>query len=106
MIRPLGILGSTAPYNPEYLYLMKSFRFLLSSIWYLGPELGVRYWNVYRLCRRDPSLIILWERKCRWEAAQLESTDPVNSKFMDDWADLLSRCPGGSLCPLPAQSQS
>lgn len=76
---------------------MRSLFFFLSSVWNLGPRLGFRYWRIYRQCLDDPSTIVRWERKCRWEAAQVEGDDPGMSKFLDDWADILSRCPGGSL---------
>lgn len=76
---------------------MESLVFLASSVWNLGPRLGLRYWKIYRLCLEDPSLVVRWERKCRWESAQVENTDPASSEFFDDWADILSKCPGGSL---------
>lgn len=76
---------------------MRSLAFLFSSVWNLGLGLGLRYWRIYRQCLTDPSTISRWERKCRWESAQAEIDDPEMSKFLDQWADVLSRCPGGSL---------
>jgi len=76
---------------------VRSLSFLLSSVWNLGPRLGLRYWKIYRQCLADPSTIVRWERKCQWESAQVEGDDPEMSKFLDDWAGILSKCPGGSL---------
>jgi hypothetical protein len=80
----------------KYLEPMASIAFLLASIYHLGPRLGLRYWRIYRRALKDPALIIRWENKCRWESAQVESSDPTASKFFDEWAVVLSRCPGGS----------
>jgi hypothetical protein len=80
-----------------YLNFVQSLKFLLASVFNLGPRLGFRYWKIYRQAIADPSLVIRWERKCRWESARLEEGDPAASKFFEDWADVLSRCPGGSL---------
>ena len=70
---------------------MDSFRFLLASVWSLGPRMGVRYWRIYRATLADPSLVAQWETKCRWESAKLESEDPALSKIFDDWADALAK---------------
>jgi hypothetical protein len=92
---PLGLKNfstfSTPQLREGYLILMNSLRFLVSSIWNLGPSLGIRYWKIYRATLSDPSLLVRWERRCRWESAQVESTDPVASKFLEEWADHLSK---------------
>ncbi len=83
----------------QYLSSVKSLSFLLDSVWNLGPRLGVRYWRIYQQCLADPTVVARWESKCRWEGAQEERRDHELSKFFYDWANILSRCPGGSLDP-------
>lgn len=72
---------------------MESLRFLVDSIANLGPRLGFRYWKVYRACRKDPAVIVRWEKQCRLMSDELSVSDPVTAKFLGEWADLLSECP-------------
>jgi len=69
--------------------MSKSLQFLINSIRLLGLSGGIRYWKIYKACKKDPWLVKRWEQVCRWESAKLDKSDPASSQMLEDWANEL-----------------
>lgn len=69
--------------------MSKSLQFLINSIRHLGLSKGLRYWQIYKACEKDPGLVKRWEQVCRWESTKLEESDPAHSQMLENWANEL-----------------